>query len=140
MVSCSQHAAGCATDACHSPVAACFIAGPELRRWPRRRADRRLAAPQTPPWSRGPGRVEHEKNSIFLIIGKQPQRGRRSGARALCAFIEAKRRPLTAAAAQATRVSASPMPIPAPILSFHHVYAAATLVTPAATAHRPFLS
>jgi hypothetical protein len=30
------------------------------------------------------------------------------------------------------------MPVPASILSFHHVDAAATLVTPAGTAHTPF--
>jgi len=55
MVSMLQHIAGCATDARQRPGAARFIAGPELRR----RADRRRGRP------RGPGHVEHEKNTFF---------------------------------------------------------------------------
>ena len=42
------------------------------------------------------------------------------------AFIEAKRRPLTATAAEATARQRAGMPIPAPILCFQHVNAAAT--------------
>jgi len=45
---------------------------------------------------------EHEKRMLF-IVANYPQRGRRSRPRVLCAFIEAKRRALTAAAAEGTR-------------------------------------
>ncbi|HLH08002.1 MAG TPA: hypothetical protein VKW78_12260 [Terriglobales bacterium] len=55
------------------------------------------------------------------------------------AFIGAKRRPLTATAAEATRRQRAGTPVPAPILCFQQVYAAATLVTPAETAHPPIL-
>jgi hypothetical protein len=49
---------------------------------------------------RFPVPLEQEKQTLFLIA-KQPQRGRQSRAGALCPFIEAKRRPLTATAAKA---------------------------------------
>jgi hypothetical protein len=60
------------------------------------------------------------------------------GAPLSSAFIEAKRRPLTATAAKATARERAGMPIPASILCFQQVYAAATLVTAPVTAHRPF--
>ena len=43
----------------------------------------------------------------YLACVCGPQRGRRSRARAFCAFIAVKRRPLTAAVAKGTRLSAS---------------------------------
>jgi hypothetical protein len=61
----SQHAAASATDACHRPGAARFIAGPARtwtwtrRRWLRCRADRRRGRP---------GHVEHEKKTFFSSL------------------------------------------------------------------------
>ena len=88
--------------------------------------------------SRRPGHVEHEKNTFFLIAAKQPQRGWRSRAGVLCPFIEAKQRPLTATAAEATARERAGMPVPPPIFSFQHVDAAATSGYRAVTAYTPF--
>jgi len=125
MVSASQHTAGRATDARHGSGAARFADGPGSRR----RADRRPS---------GPGHVEHEKNSIFLIAEKQPQRGWRSRAGALCPSRQ-RAKPLDGHRSGGYARERAGMPVPASILSFHHVDAAATLVTPAATAHPPIL-
>jgi hypothetical protein len=58
------------------------------------------------------------------------------GAPLSSAFIEAKRRPLTATAAEATRRQPRRDAGPAPALYFQHVYARATKVTAPVTASR----
>jgi len=130
MVSASQRIAASTTDARHRPGAARFIVGPELRR----RADRR-------PGRRRPGHVEQEKNSIFLIAENQPQRSRQSRPRVLCAPRQRAERsgePLRTAQRRLCGVSRARDAGSASILCFQQVYAAATLVTPAATGHTPF--
>ena len=60
------------------------------------------------------------------------------GAPLSSAFIGAKRRPLTATAAEATARERAGMPVPPPIFSFQHVDAAATSGYRAVTAYTPF--
>jgi len=73
----------------------------------------------------------------FLIAEKHPQRGRQSRAHALCAFIGAKRRPLTATAAEGTRGgSRTGRPIPLRPFAFNTFTPQQPKVTPAGTESR----
>jgi len=104
MVSFSQHTAGCATEPRQHPGAARFAVGAGLawlrRRWPRRgRADRRHRAVGLVMWNM---RKIHFSHSWLTAAARMAVKG----APLSSAFIGAKRRPLTATAAEATRVSA----------------------------------
>ena len=68
--------------------------------------------------------------------GIVPQRGWRSRAGVLCPFIGAKRRPLTATAAEATRVSAPGRPFQPRPFDLNTLTPQQPKVTPAATASR----
>ena len=85
---------------------------------------------RTSPRRRWPGAVAlvmwNMRKYIFLIAAKQPQRGWRSRAGVLCPFIGAKRRPLTATAAEATARERAGTSVSASVLCSQQVPAIAT--------------
>jgi hypothetical protein len=111
---------------------------PDLTAPPMAPAAARIAALVPWPWSRGPGHVEHEKNTFFSSLQNSRSgavsQGRPKGA---APAVGAKRRAFTDGAAEATARERAGTPVPAPMLCFHHVDAAATSGYRAVTANSP---
>ena len=131
IVSRLQHAAASATDARYSPGAACFVAGSELCR----RADRRLA------------RHRHRHGPVAPVVWntRKIHFSRNWKTAAAKPSVKADRREPRSGRSEAqslygrrsggyARERAGIALVSASILSFQHVYAAATLVTAPVTA------